>query len=102
MTDSLRIVTSLAAALLFLVLQAGAQLHTIDHAAQHAHHEATSHATTACSVMCAAGQVLHSIDEPVLVKRWPVTFLDQIAPTPISQRAPSFLSSRGPPESSLF
>ncbi|MBX3236380.1 MAG: hypothetical protein KF814_09520 [Nitrospiraceae bacterium] len=97
MSGPIRIITGIAVVLLFLALQVGAPLHAMEHAAQHTHHEAASHSTTECSVMCAAGQVLNGSEEPVLEPLRAVTSADQVAQSVATRLLPSRLSSRGPP-----
>jgi len=48
--------------LVLCVLSVGglAQAQSVEHAGHHAHHQAATHSTVLCSLMCAAGTVLDS------------------------------------------
>jgi hypothetical protein len=67
------------------------------HAAQHAHHNAVTHATALCSWLCAAGQTAESLVSPALA---PVTGASPAVQQEYvaSEFSPvSSYASRGPP-----
>src|SRR5918999_6328004 len=88
---------SAALVLCLLLLSGPVYAQTVRHAAHHAHHNAATHATAICSLMCAAGQVLEASWLDLPISSGPVWTL--LVP-PIAELVgiiapPS--SSRGPP-----
>lgn len=100
---SRRILRSVAVGLaVCLLLVSGlAYPQTVAHAAHHAHHKATTHATALCSWMCAAGQVLEGVTVVVHVERGSIgvarLLVVQEPSSAVHQTAPS----RGPPSLSV-
>jgi hypothetical protein len=94
---------SIAVGMVFclLLLSGPVYAQTVRHAAHHAHHNAATHGTGLCSLMCAAGQVLEASPfEPHVVSAPVSTLLDPSLSEPAST-VPAVCSSRGPPTLSI-
>lgn len=93
---------ALAGLLVLCVLVVGgvASAQALSHNSQHAHHQKATHGTVLCSWMCAAGQVLDTTAEPVLVGQSPVARADQPAFRSVARVTLESATSRGPPPSS--
>ena len=81
----------------FLVMSGVVSSHAAAHSLHHVHHNAATHSTILCSLMCAAGQVV-SVAEPVFDA--PLTVLDALEVSrvdPVTITVPTLRFSRGPP-----
>ncbi len=81
----------------FLVMSGMVSSHAAAHSLHHVHHNAATHSTILCSLMCAAGQVV-SVAEPVFDA--PLTVLHAIEASivhPVTLTVPTLHFSRGPP-----
>lgn len=81
----------------FLVMSGVVSSQAAAHSLHHVHHNAATHSTILCSLMCAAGQVV-SVDEPVFDA--PLTVLHAIDVSivhPVTLTVPTLRFSRGPP-----
>ncbi|GJL65274.1 MAG: hypothetical protein NPIRA05_02450 [Nitrospirales bacterium] len=86
----------------FLFVSSALTVQVTQHSTHHAtHHQTTTHANPVCSWMCAAGQVLQTIDfelrEPPLTS---LTF-DVSIPLSVERFFPRYSQSRAPPSSLL-
>lgn len=66
------------------------------HSLHHVHHNAATHSTVFCSLMCAAGQVVN-VAEPVDVQITVVHALEVSIVYPVTLPVPTLRFSRGPP-----
>lgn len=81
----------------FLVMSGVVSSQAAAHSLHHIHHNAATHSTVLCSLMCAAGHVV-SIAEPVLDA--PLTVLHALEVSivdPVTLTVPTLRFSRGPP-----
>lgn len=81
----------------FLVMSGVVSSHAAAHSLHHVHHNAATHSTILCSLMCAAGQVV-SVGEPVIDA--PLTVLHALEVSivhPVTLTVPTPYFSRGPP-----
>ena len=81
----------------FLVMSGVVSSQAAAHSLHHVHHNAATHSTILCSLMCAAGQVV-SLAEPVFDA--PLTVLHAIDVSivhPVTLTVPTLRFSRGPP-----
>ena len=81
----------------FLVMSGVVSSQAAAHSLHHVHHNAATHSTILCSLMCAAGQVV-SVDEPVFDA--PLTVLQALEVSrvdPVTITVPTLRFSRGPP-----
>jgi hypothetical protein len=95
--------SSVAVGMIFclLLLSGPVYAQTVRHAAHHAHHNAATHGTGLCSLMCAAGQVLEASPfEPHVVSAPVAMLLLPSLAEPVSPVAAA-CSSRGPPALSV-
>lgn len=97
MTRSSRTALAIVVLACFLVMSGVVSSHAAAHSLHHVHHNAATHSTVLCSLMCAAGQVV-SVGEPVFDA--PLTILHALEvsivhPVTLTVPAPHF--SRGPP-----
>ena len=81
----------------FLVMSGVVSSQAAAHSLHHVHHNAATHSTILCSLMCAVGQVV-SVAEPVFDA--PLTVLHAIEVSivhPVRLTVPTLHFSRGPP-----
>jgi len=81
----------------FLVMSGVVSSQAAAHSLHHVHHNAATHSTILCSLMCAAGQVV-SVAEPVFDA--PLTVLHAIEVSiahPVTLTVSTLRFSRGPP-----
>lgn len=81
----------------FLVMGGVVSSHAAAHSLHHVHHNAATHSTILCSLMCAAGHVV-SVSEPVFDA--PLTVLHDLefsVDHPVTLTVPTLHFSRGPP-----
>ena len=88
-------------AVCLLLLSGLAYPQTVAHAGHHAEHKATTHATSLCSWMCAAGQVFEGT---AVVFQSELNLVERVLPVALVEPAGSAVStvpSRGPPSLSV-
>ena len=81
----------------FLIMSGVVSSQAAAHSLHHVHHNAATHSTTLCSLMCAAGHVV-SVAEPVFDA--PLTVLHALEVSrvdPVTITIPTLRFSRGPP-----
>ena len=81
----------------FLVMSSLVSSQAAAHSVHHVHHNAATHSTTLCSLLCAAGQVVN-VAEPVFDV--PLTILRALEVSivhPVTLTVPTLRFSRGPP-----
>jgi hypothetical protein len=87
--------------LCLLLLSGPVYAETVRHAAHHAHHNAATHGTGLCSLMCAAGQLLEASPfEPHVISAPVAMLLLPSLSAPVGTVAAA-CSSRGPPTLSV-
>ena len=89
--------------LVLCVLSVGglAQAQSVEHAGHHAHHQAATHGTVLCSLMCAAGTVLDSAVVLIQTERSPIALIPLTHSTNSSVELCQSSPSRAPPSFSL-
>ncbi len=97
MTRPFRTAFILGTLICFLVISGVVSSQAAAHSLHHVHHNAATHSTILCSLMCAAGQVV-SVAEPVF--DGPLTVLHALKISvvhPVTLTVPTLRFSRGPP-----
>lgn len=97
MTRSSRTALVIGVLACFLVMGGVVSSHAAAHSLHHIHHNAATHSTILCSLMCAAGQVV-SVEEPIF--NAPLTILHALEISivhPVTLTVPTLHFSRGPP-----
>ena len=67
------------------------------HSTHHAHHKASTHTSNICSWMCAAGQVLQSVDFEVRGPMLATIAFESIVPSSVDLLVSGSSQSRAPP-----
>ena len=81
----------------FLVMSGVVSSQAAAHSLHHVHHNAATHSTILCSLMCAAGQVV-SVAEPVFDTQLTVLHAIEVSIShPVTLTVPTLRFSRGPP-----
>ena len=86
----------------FLVMSGVVSSQAAAHSLHHVHHNAATHSTVLCSLMCAAGHVV-SVDEPVFDTQFTVLHALEVSIVqPVTLTVPTLHFSRGPPRFQSF
>lgn len=97
MTRVSRTVLVLGVLACFLVMSGVVSSHAAAHSLHHVHHNAATHSTVLCYLMCAAGHVV-SVAEPVFDAPLTVLHALEVSIThPVTLTVPTPHFSRGPP-----
>lgn len=97
MTRYSRIALVLGVLICFVVMSGVVSSQAAAHSFHHVHHNAATHSTVLCSLMCAAGQVV-SVAEPVFDTQFTVVHALEVSIAhPVTLTVPSLYFSRGPP-----
>lgn len=97
MTRSSRTVLIIGVLACFLVMSGVVSSQAAAHSLHHAHHNAATHSTILCSLMCAAGHVV-SVAEPVFDTQFTVLHAIEVSIVhPVTLAVPTLHFSRGPP-----
>ncbi len=81
----------------FLIMSGVVSSQAAAHSLHHVHHNAATHSTILCSLMCAAGQVV-SVAEPVFDAPLTVLHVLEVSNVhPVTLTVPTLRFSRGPP-----
>ncbi|MEP6959146.1 MAG: hypothetical protein ABI980_10500 [Nitrospirota bacterium] len=94
-------IVSILLVLCVLSLGGLAQAQSVEHAGHHAHHQAATHGTVLCSLMCAAGTVLDSAVVTFQAELNPIALITLSHSTHPSLELCQTSSSRAPPSFSL-
>lgn len=97
MTRFSRTALVLGVLICFLVMSGVVSSQAAAHSLHHIHHNAATHSTVLCSLMCAAGQVV-SVAEPVFDTQLTVLHAIEVSFVhPVTLTVPTLRYSRGPP-----